>query len=651
MRRCLFGLFLWFVLIGCRAESILPPTPTPDVRLPQETPALVPATTPIVVDPPTVTGAWQFREPRTTSNVALVESESGFALDPQWQIAKVEYSYNWWGLSTEPALENQVVQRDNGSFTRDNVPISAEAMAAFVASVVRFQPTQAYVYGNSWTDDYPSHTIELTGIDGQQLLFISTSTGNPGDGPWNLVYNDRLYAQYDGAFGYGLEEIFDYEMRGSVADMVGTNSDYEPEVHFSTSGLPLQLEYGFDGLLPVAESFRYHADLESQTITGSLVGRSSIGGFGNMVIGTFPSLESITLATPDEVTCDAEAIEIDDPVGAAWTFTCTIPNAIAEMPFLYPITIVLQNDKGVPTPITGNLSGLWSESPRPLRLPLPPFLQSALEENSDAAAILARHQYAVAGYSASLEPEPPNAIRTIGGDITFFGTTNHAGQPVRYRVTTSFNIQADGAVEWYLTPAELDALIADTIALPESQTLLKAYPATSLHLGYFPPIEQIRRFMDSYQSAMPGAYPAWCGIEPSEGEMEATLIRSVGYLLNDSDSALYGGLNEERQFRASYASLRLDEGLPSVIFPDGTVLDEGYLRLNRSGGWNSLTFGFAAAEATEERIARFEALAEGIGATLNYSESSPAEHPEWWVGNAYSIQVAENGNLQLVACE
>jgi hypothetical protein len=653
MRRCLLMLTVLVLLVGCRAESILPPTPTPGTVLPESTPSLVPPdNTPTSVVPTAPTGAWRFREPRTTDNPALVQQAEGFALDPNWQIARVEYSYNWWGLSSEPDLENQVVQRNGERFTRDNLMISADAMEAFVAAIARFQPTQAYVYGNSWTDDYPNHTIELTGEDGQQLLFISTSTGNPGDGPWNLVYNDKLYAQYDGAFGYGLEEIFDYEMRGTVGEMFGSSTEYEPEVHFSTNGLPLQLEYGFDGLLPIAESFVYHADLQNQTISGSLVGRSSIGGFGNMVIGTFPSLESITLTTPEAITCDAEAIEMDDPVGAAWTFTCSIPTAQAEMPFLYPITVVLQNDKGVPTTVTGNLSGMWSETPRPLRLPLPPFLQSALEGNPDAATILGRHEYAIAGYSASLEPEPPNAIRTLSGDITLFGTTTHNGQPLLYRLTTPFEVKENGELGWYLTPADLDTLIADTLALPETRNLVKAYPATTLHLGYFPPIEQQRRFMESYQNAMPTAYPAWCGTEPSaDEEAPATLVRSVGYILNDSSSTLFGGIDDNGQFRTSYARLALGETVPSVIFPDGTVLNEGYLSLSRSGGWNSLTFGFDPADATEERVDRFEALAEEIGAELNYSDSTAAEHPEWWVNTAYALQVTNQGDLELVACE
>lgn len=651
MRRCLYILMLFGLLVGCRPESILPPTPTPGNTLPEEATPLVPAETPTAVVPSAPTGAWQFREPRTVPASALTESDTGFALDPKWQIAKVEYVYQWWGLAPEPDLQQQIVQREGDAFSRDGTAISADAIQSFVESVARFQPTQAYVYGNSWTDDYPTHTIELTGEDGQQLLFISTSTGNPGDGPWNLIYNDRLYAQYDGAFGYGLEEIFEYEMRGTIGEMFQDNDDYEVTVHFATSGLPLQLEYGFDGLLPIADSFIYQADLSNQTISGSLVGRSSIGGFGNMVIGTFPSLESITLETPESVTCETEAIDMNDPVGAAWTFTCSVPTAQAESAFVYPITVVLQNDKGVPTTVTGNLSGVWSEEPRPLRLPLPPFLQTALESNADAAVILKAHEYAVASYNASLKPEPPNEINSISGTLTLFGATEHQGQSVLYRVNTTFLIDDSGALVWELTPPTLDTFLAETLALPETQTLLAAYPATTLDLGYFPPVDTESYSMDRYPPVMPNAYPAACGAEfLEEEEEEAQLVRAVGYL-PAPNVAIYGGIGEGGHFLASYTSVELDEGRPLVIFPDGTTLDEGYIHLNRSGGWNSFTFGFDPADATEERIARFEALAESIGAILNATEGTPEEYPEWWANTAFGVLITDEGNLQLVECE
>ncbi len=648
MRRCLLLVAFAILLAACRAESIVPPTPTPapDVATPESAP--VPTSTPAPVAP---TGAWRFREPRQVTTSALVEHDDGFMLDPNWQIAGVEYAYNWWGLSSQPNLENQIVQRDGAGYTRDGNTISSEAMEAFVQSVVRFQPTQSYLYGNSWTDDYPTHTIELTGEDGQQLLFISTSTGNPGDGPWNLVYNDKLYAQYDGAFGYGLEGIFDYEMRGTVADMFGRAADYEPEVHFSTSGLPRQLEYGFDGLLPIADSFTYRANVADGTITGSLFGRSSIGGWGSMVIGTFTGLESMTLSTPEEVSCDAEFMELDDVVGAAWTFTCPIPTARAEMPFLYPITIVLQNDKGVPAIVTGNLSGVWSNETRPLRLPLPPFIRKAFEAHPDAGTILARHEYAIAGYSASLEPEPPNAVRTLAGDITMFGTTLFEGQSVRYRLTTPFEVKSDGALVWHLSSADFDQLLSDTLALPETQTLLTRYPDTTLHVGYFPPLERQYRFMESYQNAMPPAHPAWCGGEPP-ADADPTLVRAVGYRINDSDSILYGGIDEQGEFRASYAELLLGDGQPTVLFPaNETPLNEGYVALRRAAGWNSLTFGFDPSEATPERISRFEALAESIGAVLNSTDQPAEEAPQWWSNLAFTLEVTQDGNFELVACE
>jgi hypothetical protein len=644
MRRCVF-LLIFVVLVGaCRPESILPPTPTPG--------AVVPDLTPVRTATPLATGVWQFREPRITPNSALLENEDGFALVSDWQISEIEYVYQWWGLAPEPILESQSIRREGDDFIRnDDTPFTNEELQAFRESIVRFYPSQSIIAGNAWTDDYPSHTIQVTGENGEHLLFISTSTGNPGDGPWNLVYNDKLYAQYDGTFGNVLPTVF-VSQRGEPGATFFPGEEEANEVHFSTEGLPLQLEYGFDGLLPLAQSFVYRPNLANQTIEGSLVGRSSIGGFGNMVIGTFPSLDSITLATPDPVECTTQSIEMNDAVGAAWSFTCPVPSALAESPYLYPITIVLQNDKGVPVTLEGTLSGVWSTDYRTPRLPIPPYLREVLEADNDASDLLTSHDYALAGYSATLSATSPHELLNLYGDITLYGSTNYEGETIRYQVTTPMSIGENQMLQWELTSEALSHLITDTLNLPETRTLIVNDPDLVLHLGYLAPIEQEFRYMDSYYGAMPPAHPVWCdGESPAEEAPESTLVRAVGYLLNGGNSLLYGGLNEENQLSFSYADLNLGTDFSTVTFPNGTTLDIGYLNLRRSPMWNSLTFGMDPSEATPERIALFEELADHLGGELNYSDSTPEEHPQWWVGEAFSLEITDTGDLRLIACE
>jgi hypothetical protein len=630
------------LLVACNPATILPPTPTPVAVNGTVVPETKP---PIAKTPVAATGSWQFREPRTADNNALIETEEGLALDPAWQIARVEYAYQWWGLSSTPALEPQVIEREGDTFTRDGTSLTAADMEAFVASLTHFYPTQYYVYGNAWTDDYPTHTIEITGEDGQRFLLISTSTGNVGDGPWNLVYNDRLYAQYDGSFANGMAAVFDYTLRGTIEGVFeGTVHEGLPPVHFATEGLPRPLLYGFDGLLPISESFYYTANLQDGVIEGEIVGRSSVGGFGNMVIGTFTTLDTVVIENAAVAPCEITPLDIYDAVGAAWTFRCAVSDVAEDDAYLYPITVTLGNERGENSTLAGTLSGVWSANERPLRLPFPPFLQAILAENEDAAALLAQHEYVEAAYKAALDPIPPHVPYYMMGDVNFYGTTTHDAQPLRYEITTAFAVSATDTLYWTLTPDKVSLLLSDTLALPQTQALLANDPDTTLHLGYFVnyPIR------DTFHHTMPAVTAGQCGTPPVADPDSPIPVRAVGYRLAGGE--IYGGLNEAGQYGAAYAALDLSQ-MPVRLADSDTLLDEGYLYFEQIPRWSSLTIGFDPADATPERIATFEAWAETLGTTLNYPDQPAEEYPEWWTNASYTLNIDETGTVVLTACE
>lgn len=183
MRRYLWIMLLW--LVACRAES--PPIPTPALA------EAVPNSAPVRIGINQEGKAWYFQEaPPLPANSILIEETDGFALDPTWEIATIEYDYDWGGLGFYRDRANQRIIRNGDTFLRDEQPIAKADIENFILSISGFHPSQYYSAGTAWTDDYPSHAILVVGTDGQQLVIRSSSTGNPGDGPWNLIYNQQL---------------------------------------------------------------------------------------------------------------------------------------------------------------------------------------------------------------------------------------------------------------------------------------------------------------------------------------------------------------------------------------------------------------------------------------------------------------------------
>lgn len=360
MRWYIWILILW--LVACGGESGISPEAPPLEVKPE--PAIGTIAMNQGVD------EWKFREmPLAPATSALIETETGFALDPNWQIAEIEYDYDWGGLGIHRDKPNQIVNRKGDAFIRNDQVIAIQTIEAFVHSIERFHPSQFYISGYRWTDDYPSHTIQITGVDGQQIVISASSTGNPGDGPWNLIYNGRLYAQYDGAFGYGMDGIFDYVMRGTDTEMFGDifsdTIEFTPAISFSTYNLPPQLEDGFEGLFPISDHFSYTADVTTGEIKGEIIGRIFYGEYEQEPIysGTFAELHSITLLpnTSSAVACVIEPMTLPNRENkegdAAWSFTCPMGVVAQGTPYLYPIEVQLQDNDGNPVTLNGTLSG------------------------------------------------------------------------------------------------------------------------------------------------------------------------------------------------------------------------------------------------------------------------------------------------------
>jgi hypothetical protein len=279
-------------------------------------------------------------DPRDPNAPELILSGTdGYHLDQNWKPDSIEYVYQWWGLG-DPVFDYQQLNYQDGKYFNNKEEVPSENIKNLLGALSHLHPTQFLLAGNDHTDDYPSWTIELVDDAGNRILLFSSSTANPGKAPWNVLYNGRLFAQFDGSIGDSLTTIFSGPTgQPSAAFFPGGGTP--GKVAFSTSGWPTQLTEGFVGLLPIADGFHYQADVATGKIKGFIQGRSSIAGLGDMVIGKITKIDEVKLTIPDgsKSACEVESVESSDPASAVWTFTCTPETVVAGKHYSYPLEV------------------------------------------------------------------------------------------------------------------------------------------------------------------------------------------------------------------------------------------------------------------------------------------------------------------------
>lgn len=451
------------------------------------------------IQPAEAAGEWHYLDLPDPNAPNIVESSPAasspnttFRIKPDWQLASVEYVDASWGLG-DPALHDQIITRVGPSFTLGSSTLPDSAVQAIVTSLDNLRPTQMLMQGHAWADDYPSWSVELVGKDGQHVLLFASSTGNPGNGPWTILYNGRLYAQYTGDVATPLGNLFGGRLGRDNTLFI--NSAQPNEVNFSTIGLPPQLTYGFYGLLPISEGFSYTADASTGTIKGQIADNTPTGNSGNLKLSQITGLTSLTLSTPDStdspISCTIQPLPAGSASPSTWEFNCPVANSKPNAgprpgdPYRYSITVRFSTETGTGLETSGQLFGKWrSQIQRDyLLLPPPAGLALALAANPAAADLLTDHIIGASRYSASFSADNPLLGRRTG-EVILFGQTQLGTLPLRYTIGVQFALQNGSLIYWDLDRAALNSMLQAVVSHPLTARALAADPHTVLNMWY-----------------------------------------------------------------------------------------------------------------------------------------------------------------------
>jgi hypothetical protein len=455
MRPKLLALILALFIVACDGASI------EDVR-----PAELPADSWLILDP---------RDPSLPE--LIIPAGESYRLNPNWQVASLEYALLHLGYPSG-WFDHQRLERDGDSFRWGTTVVDNVTIQALLAGMRDLHPTANTLAGPTGADNYTRMTLEITGVNGEQvLLFYQT-----GRSPWNVLYNGRLYVQHSQAVVEPLAALLATQPALPATSLFRVDHSEDPVV-FSTINQPPQLRYGFTGLLYVADNFHYQTEAETATIQGYVESRSSHGrSLSNAIIA---GLHRVELTRPDGsvTSCPIEEMYISELRQTQWHFTCVLGRSSMSGHYEYPVRLFIEAAESEIVEVEGVLQGLWHSEAAAMIVPPPAKLASAFADHDLIQDLLVDHTLAQIDYAARIEADNP-AAGTFVGEAVLLGQTGRPGSITRYTIATPFAVEDGVVTTWNLTRSALNEMIAEIEALPLTRRVVAAAPNAVVNLWY-----------------------------------------------------------------------------------------------------------------------------------------------------------------------
>lgn len=403
---------------------------------------------------------------------AIIPNADSYQLDRNWEVNKIEYTYQWLGWGN--TYTSSQITKNNNEYLKDGLPVSRQAVENFLASINHLHPTQGPLGYISHTDDYPSWSIEIAGTDKNRILITSTTNSNPLAAPWNVYYNGRFYAQYDGSLFPGMTNLFNTEER----ELLATTFNGGGPIDFITESLPLQIRDGFFGFFPV----RLNYNINSQK------GELNLAYYPSLTEDKFGVPTAAKLTLTDQTSIDCAPLKIIETRGAStdysyeftyWKISCEPADFVPEQEFHYQMEIIFSKLK---EPVTGELWGFWEDKPGMTLFPIPPEVLTPFLKNSDIKEIMKENIVYEASYSSKsrLNGMPPE---TMEGQVTFLGEIMSDHESVPYLVHSPFVIENGKVRDFSLTQNFIEESIAQLLENKFVKNVLDRNPGVSINLN------------------------------------------------------------------------------------------------------------------------------------------------------------------------
>jgi len=480
---------LIIVIFGCQAT----PTTVPTILSPTETMTPVPTVTPTLIYQPEPISfenprEWHFTKPYVFEEwpKLIVPDGDTLKLVDNFEVESIELSYQWFGRLSQTAFNYQQIQKIGDTYKLAGKVVLEEKIVNLMSSIKNLHPVPQMVSLKTHYDDYPIWAIEIEGENGTKILLTSRSNALPYL-PWNFIYNGQIYAQYDGSVFAPLVDLFEVEEGHPITTSFPSSLEKD-KVFVNGNRLPSELNDGFLGLLTMHKAFDYEANASAGEINGVVYGRSSIGGFGNMIIGSIIELEEITLEKGDggRVNCPVERLEDEYyPSNVQWSFICSAEEPNADGSYLYSVKVSFRTDKGERVTSEGVLFGDWNRGILIPQVAFPPEIQKILDGYEPYIQLRKNHEVLLLSFDTEVDTVKGRLDEAFNADILLFGQLAWDGMTIPYTINTSMGIKNGNIVRWDVDSYELQTLLTDVLRQPITRNILNHEQEAVLNLYHY----------------------------------------------------------------------------------------------------------------------------------------------------------------------
>ena len=461
------------------AETSQTNTPGPTLT-PTITPTPAPLSEAVQMTDGSSFESWELTNLADDRKPELFTGKDGvFALKTDWTVTRVDFVYKWWGNGV-PILNYQYLNSASGKFTSSTgKTVTADAVGELLAAVSNLQAEPGMLYSLDHANDFPAWYLEFQGENGETVLVQSTSNSFVNGTPWNVYYNGKYYAQFDGSLLPAIQKVFPHE-------------PYEYEYSFSAPN-PYTIAYNverddslgvpnFTGLLPIRGDFYYIAREGDSGIIIFIRSNGLSGFIPDEVQSVIKSVQKVELTSPDKskVRCYIDENRFSY-LGEGWTISCPVEQPEGDMTFNFPIEVQFRTQEGKTITTKGNLSSYWGFMDITAPAVIPEWMADAFARDPRASQLWNDHLIFDLEYMAVMNKKQEGK-GTIYGEAVLLGETQWNGEVLKYTVASPFKFVDGKLIRWDLAREDIDTLLTNLQTQPLANAALGASDDATLNL-------------------------------------------------------------------------------------------------------------------------------------------------------------------------